>query len=189
MKTPHGNTREIIINTVKSQLRTGESTISMSQIAKASKISKSSLYYFFTDKNDLLATVVLSLFEECELSTEDILESTRPADEKLLFMMEVMAEMAQKESAITHFIFREILRENAIFLKKIFERRILKKKLFIKILEEGKNSNVFRTFDSEKTSEILLGMLDFCILTNALPVIPPTDHQKLFSQLIFLLRI
>ena len=170
------NTKSKILHTAITLLAQGETKLSMSQIAATTGISKSALYHFFASKKDLFQEVVFFIFEQLITEIERIAQEKTDPKEKMWRMMMACIACSQTESTVTHFLFQQVFQNDQNVLKKIHTMREQLKSFFTKTLEEGMRQGIFRKQEVDKTSEIVVGYLDFIALRSALPCPKSEEH-------------
>jgi AcrR family transcriptional regulator len=185
------DTRACILNAVRSMVACGETTFSMSHIARESGVSKSSLYYFFKDKKDLCTQVLFSVFDVLSEETTKILNTDKSPKEKILAILIMSINASKKEGAVTAFIFQKFFEKDQEIQKRILIKKKELKNIFVELIEEGIRIGEFQNKDSLLSSELLVGFLDFMALTAIFSCSeknPNASPKALASHFLFLLQ-
>ena len=185
------DTKNRILNAVRALIARGETTFSMSHVAKESGISKSSLYYFFKDKKDLCTKVVFSVFDTLSEEVSNILETNKSPEKKILSILLMSIQASKKEGAVTAFIFQKLFEKDQDVQKKIFEKIKKLKSIFATLIEEGIKTGVFQKKNPLLSSELLAGFLDFMAITAIFPCPeknPDLSPEVLSSHFLSLLQ-
>lgn len=144
----HQGMRENIIN-VATQVfgRYGFKKTSMDDIARALRMGKSSIYYYFKGKEEIFQAVVDREADMLKLKVKEILESAIDAREKLRKYVKLRMDLVKQLSN-----YMEILKNDDLMNLELTER--IRKKyddeeitIIRQILEEGNNRGLFRVKD------------------------------------------
>ncbi len=190
--THQKDTRVRILEATKELLVAGNTNPSMAEIAKKTGITKSALYYFFTNKKDLFTALMNFLPQKCEDTFIAIAAEKIPPDQKLLKMMGTLLEQVQKERNVSQMIFQQVFANDHALVAKLFEKRQKGIVLIQSIVQEGIDSGIFRLTDAKKTAEIVGGYLDFLVMVMSVSL--PSDIEcpfvpkQLCEHLLSLLR-
>ncbi len=144
----HQGMRENIIN-VATQVfgRYGFKKTSMDDIARALRMGKSSIYYYFKGKEEIFQAVVDREADMLKLKVKEILESAIDAREKLRKYVKLRMDLVKQLSN-----YMEILKNDDLMNLELTER--IRKKyddeeitIIRQILEEGNSKGLFRVKD------------------------------------------
>lgn len=144
----HQGMRENIIS-VATQVfsRYGFKKTSMDDIARALRMGKSSIYYYFKGKEEIFQAVVDREADMLRLKVKEILESTIDATEKLRKYVKLRMDLVKQLSN-----YMEILKNDDLMNLELTER--IRKKyddeeitIIRQILEEGNNRGLFKVKD------------------------------------------
>jgi len=147
--------REAIFEAAASVLcQHGISGTTMHRVAEAANLTKSNLYNYFRDKDELLQFFNTRLVQPFLEAIEEISKSDLPALQKLEKILRAMREYSFRLKGLIRLI-REGDRESEI--RKNIRPRIVK--IFTAIFEQGIREGVFRSHNPEHTGRILHGAL------------------------------
>lgn len=144
----HLEMRENIIS-VATQVfsRYGFKKTSMDDIARALRMGKSSIYYYFKGKEEIFQAVVDREADMLRLKVKEILESTIDATDKLRKYVKLRMDLVKQLSN-----YMEILKNDDLMNLELTER--IRRKyddeeitIIRQILEEGNNRGLFRVKD------------------------------------------
>ncbi len=191
MKKRSQNAKSKIIKTVLKMLSQGNSHFSMSEIAASSGVSKSSLYYFFENKKHLFEEIIFAIFGTLGERVETISQKSISPEKKMLQMMKACTQCAEKDGAVTHFIFQQVFEHDQKILGKIHDMRESLKLSFANVIREGIQTGIFRKQNIDICAEIMVGYLDFIALRSAFrahKIAKTYSSEKLCKNFISLLQ-
>ena len=126
----------------------------MSRVAEAAKVTKSNLYNYFRDKDELLQFFNARLVQPCLQAIEEIAKGDLPALQKLEKILRAMWEYTLHHMGLIRLI-REGDQESEV--RRNIRPRLIK--IFTTIIEQGIQEGVFRSHNPEHTGRILHGAL------------------------------
>ncbi|MDO4711317.1 MAG: TetR/AcrR family transcriptional regulator [Peptostreptococcaceae bacterium] len=145
----------------------GYASTTLGDIAKASKIGRSTIYQYFKNKEEIFHEVCISFFSELVSSLDEILTSDLPATEKLKKMLGVFVF---ENGADTKRFFQ--LAKVLLFLKansSIFESKfkffyLSVQDMFYQVVEKGIRSGDIKPCDPESMTLAIFGLAQSIIL-------------------------
>lgn len=170
------STRQRILDAARNIIMDGDTNPSMSEIAVKARVSKSALYYFFKNKRDILIATMRSVFATYAEAVDDIAKQDIDAKEKLHEVMRYYSKSIKREDAVSQLLFRQIFSHDLEVLRNVISERKKIVAAFVRIIEEGTKTGVFRKSDSKQTAEIVVGFLDFLVIVFTLPC-PKNDKE------------
>jgi len=126
----------------------------MNRVAAAAKVTKSNLYNYFRDKDELMQCFNDRLVEPCLRAAEEIAHGDLPASRKLEKMLRMAWEYAVKHKGLVRLI-AEGGEESKI--RRTVRPRFIT--MFATVFEQGIHEGAFREHDTENTSRMLFGVL------------------------------
>jgi len=160
----------------------GINKTTLTEIAEDLGISKPSLFYYFHDKNSLIAAVAGKIINECLESFEAALQSAQSIEEGLLCYVEVKRDFFKK-------YFLLAIQGDTIDINKVspaitdiyIAARKKTEALISTHLNKGIEAKELKAVDTEKTSHLLLDTLsafEFCIKgRKAIPEMKEIDDM------------
>jgi AcrR family transcriptional regulator len=130
----------------------GVNGTTMNRVAEAAKLTKSNLYYYFKDKDELLGYFNTRIVEPCHDAIKNVVDSNQSALEKLEKILRTCRTYAGEH--------KEILRlfagaEQSEQIRRDNRPRFLQ---FLRVVfEQGIQQGTFRPHDCEFTARMLLG--------------------------------
>ncbi len=88
-----GRREEILTAAMRVFEHSGYAAATMDAVAEEASVSKGSLYNYFQSKHDLFIQVMLDLMGQAKFETLEVLESSRPASEKLSILLDTWSQM------------------------------------------------------------------------------------------------
>jgi len=174
-------------------LKYGYSKVTTDEIAGFAGISKKTLYNHFTNKEDLLVSVIDQIFSTLETDLQEVLAGNANYKEKLRL---VISAVSKALSQLNHHFLQDIQVKMPIVWDDLVRRKeTLVKKYFGQMLEEGRQQGLVRT---DINPDVLMLMLQISvehlfdpqyILTlpkNMYPHIP-ANNQQIFDNIIKIL--
>jgi len=159
----------------------GVNKTTLTEIADDLAISKPSLFYYFNDKNSLIAAVAGKIINECLAGYEAALQSARSVEDGLLSLVEIKREFFKK-------YFLLAIQGDSIDINKVssihelyITARAKTESLIADHLNRGMEHNVLKPMDAAKTSHLLLETLsafEYCIKNRkAVPEMQEIDEM------------
>ena len=147
--------RETIYEAATSVLcKHGIGGTTMNRVAEAANLTKSNLYNYFQDKDDLLRFFNARLVEPCIQAIEETAKTDLPAPQKLEKILRTLWEYAIKHRGLIKLM---VGAEQSDRIKKDTRPRILR--LLTTVFEQGIQEGSFRPHDYECTGRMFLGCI------------------------------
>lgn len=185
--------QNIIIKASDLFLKYGYSKVTTDEVAGFAGISKKTLYNHFTNKEDLLVSVIDEIFCTLETDLQEVLTGKESYKEKLRLVINAVSKAL---SQLNHHFLQDIQVKMPIVWDDLIRRKeTLVKKYFGQMLEEGRQQGLVRT---DINPDVLMLMLQISvehlfdpqyILTlpkNMYPHIP-VNNQQIFDNIIKIL--
>lgn len=151
----------IIQAAIKRFAHFGVAKTTMSEIAADLSISKASLYYYFPDKLNLYADVLVHITSEGEIADDKELASMKDPFKAITFFLERRTDFIIRYHNILEFLKTFTKAKVPDELQPIFsslKKRELQR--LTSIIESGVNSGKFRIKEARKTAELFYEFLD-----------------------------
>jgi len=165
---PSASGKQRILAAAKSLLAEGNTNPSMMDVAQKSGLSKSALYYFFKNKSDLFSELAYEQSQYFQENIQKIIAEKKDPEETMKKMLLFSLSYLQKEQPFSLFLFEQILTKSPKMLEGIVQERRKVVALFESVLNQGIASGIFRKKSPQKSSRLLVGMLDFFALASIL---------------------
>ncbi len=167
-------------------LRYGYNKASMSDIAFASKISRRTIYTYFSNKEEIFMAVIDSEIQQLADKLEDLVRQPALPEEKLRRYMQTRMQ-AVKDLTLYYDALRQDLVNNLNIMERLrIEYDQMEARMIQSILDEGNTGGHFDIADTKLVSEaIVLASKGF-----ELPIFmgrTDYDHNRLINPLIDLL--
>ncbi|MCF8260109.1 MAG: TetR/AcrR family transcriptional regulator [Melioribacteraceae bacterium] len=138
-------------------LERGFYKFTIDDLASLLKMSKKTIYKYFSSKSEILEFVVKSVTGEIRKGVEKIVESDRNPVEKLYDWSRLLA-------TISHRVNLEGIYEMQLQYPKVWEmadeiRSKIIKRNFAKIIEDGKKEEVIKNYNTELMLSVLVGAI------------------------------
>jgi AcrR family transcriptional regulator len=153
----------------------GFDAVSVSEIARKARTSKSLIFHHFKSKQNLIERIIASRLDEIEKALLVVLsEETCPPDTKVKKFVSTYFELIAKHIDFYRILVRETLNQRKEILNYIFEhnRRLIE--ALSKVLKEGIERNVFR-------SDIDPNKVAFSIVANINAFVTAESLSKIIS--------
>lgn len=142
--------------------RGGFRTASMQDVADALDVSRSSLYYHFAEKSDLVYEIVLMVIEDFIDRAQEICDYPLPAGQRLAVLIRAALKLEVENPGVPLTV---ILRTDGDALKPeqraaFIARRDEYESCYRRLLDEGIDAGEFRPVNTKVATFALLGMLD-----------------------------
>jgi AcrR family transcriptional regulator len=142
--------------------RGGFRTTSMQEVADALDISRSSLYYHFAEKSDLLYALVLLVTDDFVSRAREVYGYPLPADQRLRVLIRSVLKLEVENPGVPLSL---ILRNDGDALKPdqraaFVARRDEYEGYFRRLIDEGIDAGTFRPVNTKVATFGLLGMLE-----------------------------
>ncbi|MEM7552065.1 MAG: TetR/AcrR family transcriptional regulator [Bacteroidota bacterium] len=173
--------------------RLGYTKTSVDDISKCLGMTKSSLYYYFKNKEEIFFEAFSKEWEEnLDKFQQEALKYENPMDQLLAYSSETLKY--HEKTVLQHKIpistvveTRNMFRE---FVYKVNQQRL---NFYVNIIEEGKKIGLFVECDSEKVAKSLISVkfaLQYDNYNKFINIKPnQTDFKKIEEQVIFALRL
>jgi AcrR family transcriptional regulator len=154
--------REILDAASRVFRRRGLQSTGMRDIAAELEMAVGNLYYYFKDKEELLAFVQENTLEGLLALAAQVRKSRFPADTRLRLLIEGHVVLLNEEipGSLAH-LEVEALREP--WRRKIQDQRDEYERTFREILEEGMAAGVFRQTDPKVSALAILGAVNWTV--------------------------
>ncbi len=154
--------REILDAASRVFRRRGLQSTGMRDIAAEMEMAVGNLYYYFKDKEELLAFIQESTLEGLLALAAQVRKSRLPLDARLRLLIEGHVVLLNEEipGSLAHLEI-EALREP--WRRKIQDQRDEYERTFREILEEGMAAGVFRQADPKVSALAILGALNWTV--------------------------
>jgi TetR/AcrR family transcriptional regulator, cholesterol catabolism regulator len=154
--------REILDAASRVFRRRGLQSTGMRDIAAELEMAVGNLYYYFKDKEELLAFIQESTLEGLLALAAQVRKSRLPADARLRLLIEGHVVLLNEEipGSLAHLEI-EALREP--WRRKIQDQRDEYERTFREILEEGMAAGVFRQADPKVSALAILGAVNWTV--------------------------
>jgi AcrR family transcriptional regulator len=147
--------REAIYDAAASVLcKHGIGGTTMSRVAEAANVTKSNLYYYFRDKDELLQFFNTRLVEPCIKIIEEAAKSELPALQKLEKILRTTWEFASHHKGLIRLI---VEGDQDSKIRRSVRPRVLG--IFTAVVEQGIQEGVFRSHNPEHTGRMFNGAL------------------------------
>ncbi|MGD8782431.1 MAG: TetR/AcrR family transcriptional regulator [Ignavibacteria bacterium] len=152
-----GEKKRILEFTLHKFLREGFYKTTMDEIASELKISKKTIYKYFSSKDKLIDEVIHTVQRTAKTNIEEISNSDMDALDKFLKLKSFLTSLLIK---LNQFIIKDMEQHAQDKWEKIDKFRTdLIQKNVLKIIEQGKKEKIFRGFNSKVVITMLLGSL------------------------------
>ncbi|MDB5246882.1 MAG: hypothetical protein JWQ40_1276 [Segetibacter sp.] len=145
----------------------GINKTTLTEIADDLDISKPSLFYYFNDKNSLIAAVVGKIVNEFLVGFEAALQSAGSVEEGLLSLVEVKREYFRKYSLLAMQGDSVDMSKTSAAIITVFEQARTKSVALLSgLLQKGIEEGVLKPMDTKRTSNTLLDTLsafEYCM--------------------------
>lgn len=140
----------------------GFRTTSMQEMAEAIDVSRSALYYHFTDKSDLLYEILMLVIDEFCNRAREIVDYPLPAAQRLALLVRAALKLEVENPGVPLVI---VLRSDADSIKPeqraaYIERRDEYEGYYRSLIDDGVAAGEFRPVNTKITTFALLGMLE-----------------------------
>jgi TetR/AcrR family transcriptional regulator, cholesterol catabolism regulator len=161
-------------------LKQGFHDTSMQEIAKAAGIGKSTIYDYFSTKDDVLLFVFEEELELLQRQAEALASQDIPAQEKLRNILE-----AQLSFLINNKNFFMEISVQVMQLGKSGQQRIMKKRyayqdLLRSILEQGIREDAFRKINTRLAARTLIELIEMLVYTTR----PTGSPQEMLADIL-----
>ncbi len=131
---------------------------SMSRIADEAGISKGTLYWYFSGKEELFQELITTGFNILFTKVNKIIKKDIPADEMLYQYLETKIKFLEKHRRIA-----KIAVENQEIINPEFKEKVMNKhremiNYVAQIIDRGKKEEVFIGYESFDTAMLIIGM-------------------------------
>jgi AcrR family transcriptional regulator len=130
----------------------GVNGTTMNRVAEAANLTKSNLYYYFRDKDELLGFFKARIVEPCLQALEDVVKANQPALPKLEKILRTCRSYAGDHKGIVRLVAGA---EQSDQIRRETRPRLLQ--LLRTVFEQGIREGSFRPHDCEFTARMLLG--------------------------------
>lgn len=128
-------------------------------ISRHIKKGKSSIYYHFKNKEEILAAIILREAKKIEQSIQKSLKRTNDPMQKIREYFSIRMQMTQ-DIADIYTVFIKVYFEHRPNIKDLREQIEQKEAVILSgILDEAKNRNIFFIDDTKKTTAALLSII------------------------------
>jgi AcrR family transcriptional regulator len=124
----------------------------MNRVAEAANLTKSNLYYYFRDKDELLGYFNTRIVEPCHQALEIVVNSNQSALEKLEKILRTCRTYAGEHKELLRLVAGA---EQSEQVRRDTRPRILR--FLREVFEQGVQQGTFRPHDCEFTARMLLG--------------------------------
>ena len=171
--------REIFDAAVHLFLEKGFNETSMREIAEASGIGKSTLYDYFTTKDEVLLSVIEDLIVSATAQARSIVARPLPAIERLRQVMMTHLEYLMAQKAFYLKLSFEVQRLSIESQQRIQKRRHAYQDLIRKLIEEGIAEGSIRKVDALVTARTLITALTPAVYTSR----PTGTPEQMLAQI------
>jgi AcrR family transcriptional regulator len=165
--------REIVNASVNLFLAQGFPETSMREIAEAAGMGKSSLYDYFTTKDDILLFIIEEVTITLTEQAQAIAGLSIPPDARIKQIMDIHLTYLQANNNLFWLVSTEALRLKLESQQRIQERRYAYQDLMRALIEEGIAQGYFRKVDALLTARLLTNALASVFYTSR-----PTGSAK-----------
>lgn len=156
------NRDEILKAAARYFSRGGFRTTSMQEVAEALEVSRSSLYYHWSEKSDLLYELLLVVIDEFATRAREIVSYPLPASQRLVLLIRAALKLEVENPAVP---LTMILRSDGDSLKPeqraaYVARRDEYEGYYRRLIDEGMDAGEFRPVNTKLATFALLGMLE-----------------------------
>jgi len=140
----------------------GFRTTSMQEMAEAIDVSRSALYYHFTEKSDLLYEILMLVIDEFCNRAREIADYPLPAAQRLSLLIRAALKLETENPGVPLVI---VLRSDADSIKPEQRAAYVKRRdeyeaYYRRLIDEGITAGEFRPVNTKITTFALLGMLE-----------------------------
>jgi AcrR family transcriptional regulator len=132
----------------------GLSGTTMNRVAEAASLTKSNLYYYLRDKDELLQVFHTRLLEPCSQAVEEVANSDLPALQKLENILRTTWKFASHHKGLVRLL---VEADQDSEVRRSVRPRVLG--LFTKVVEQGIQEGAFRSHNPEHTGRVFNGAL------------------------------
>jgi TetR/AcrR family transcriptional repressor of mexJK operon len=163
----------------------GVNKTTLTEIAEDLGISKTLLFYYFPDKNNLIAAVAAKIIDEFVKDLEKVVESTSTVEEGFIGLVELKRAYFKKYFLLAIQGENIDIRKISSSLPQIYlEARGKNESLISRMLKKGVEEKLLRPMDVERASHLFMETLsafEFCI--RARKSVPEMkDIDELFDK-------
>jgi AcrR family transcriptional regulator len=161
MTTSETGVREEILATgMRMFIQQGYHGLAMRQISEAIGVSKSALYYYFKDKEELFLAILNDSLNEIEGSIDQISAQSTSSEEKIRMFVEYILSQPAEQRAIIRLGSQEMAQLSAVSRKKFdkfYHDKFIGK--LTAIFQSGMDNGEFRPLDANVATWSLLGIM------------------------------
>lgn len=185
------NCREDIVKACKRLFLSGDMSISVEKVAKEANVSKSLVFYFFKNKENLFYEFAEDMINCIADQLEVIQQKPIKEDQKIIEMLGIFLENTKKGGSFAHFMFKNCLDRNERFMKlgnKIHKRFF---DIFHSVILNGIRNGTFKKVPPVEATLVILRVFDSLALDRALRFSQAekiTSSENIFDFIIFLLK-
>lgn len=132
----------------------GVNGTTMNRVAEAANLTKSNLYYYFRDKDELLQFFNTRLLEPCLQAIEEVATCDLPALQKLEKILRTSWEFARQHKGLVRLI---VEADQDSTVRRTVRPRVIG--LFTRVVEQGIREGSFRSHNPEHTGRVFNGAL------------------------------
>jgi AcrR family transcriptional regulator len=136
--------------------------VSLEQIAAELKMTKGSLYYYFSSKEELLFAVHIESLRKVLKIINEVDKMDAPPDVKLREIIKRHIQLLTNEYEGVFMLEQEYLLPKEMFDKVKAMRRSFQNK-FEKIIKKGVQQNIFKVSDVKIATKIILGSVNWAL--------------------------
>lgn len=163
--------------------RQGYRATTLSDVAAAVGVKKASVYHYIQSKDDLLIAIYSRIFDRIEGAVRPFASLDLSPDERLRRMIHAHVEIVAEERDMLTVAFQEEVELPESHQRKIRRRKRAYEQLFENVVEEGRQSGVFRDVDVAVAVKGLLGMCNWLHTWYRPPHGTPADIAGVFALL------
>lgn len=176
--------REIAHAAAELILEKGFNETSVSQIAKAAGIGKSTLYDFFSTKDEIFLLLMDEPLGEITRRAEAIIESDDSVANRLSRIMHMHLEILMRDRAFILKLAFEAQRLSLEAQQKYQVKRYAYQDLIVRLVEEGVEDGCFREIDAAMVMKILLASMSSVVYTTRPAGTPQEMLDKVLDMIL-----
>lgn len=146
--------------------RNGYSETSVSQIARKTGIGKSTIYDYFSSKEEIILTLLDEPLAEVRLNAEKIAASSQGVIQRISQILEMHLDILLRDKAFVFKLSFEFQRLPLEVQARHEVKRQAYQDLLMGLIEEGISAGTFRPVDPDIVMKTLLSILSSVLLTS-----------------------
>lgn len=157
--------------------------VTMDEIAERAKVSKGTLYRYFSSKENLYLEILEHTFDSIESILEREVAKSDSAPEKLKKLLYIIIKFYRDNIDILRILSRDethLIREHQELTEKWRSRRL---SLYEQIIKKGVAEESFKTKNTELAALILYGSIGMVMVFYDLEKSPKVVAEELYSEI------